>query len=1546
MADIDPIEWKLFDVDLITALNILPVRENHLYLQLNEPGGGEVQIPLDSATSENVLSGTYAEASYRGAVRGGFLIENIDDDEVNAGENEARMRKLTGRGPLALLEDAIVWDDGSSDTVRNFGATSMADVLITLIEEAKDRGGLINLSYDFDAVNDSLGNAWTDADPLSINVGITLLDVMRNIAKTGIDFDCNSDGLGSFVLSAYKNGLGTNKSNTIKFRIGVNCEEVGTLEAGSEIRNVLRVKHASGYTTVKDNTSIAARRRREALMDASYAGNVAAARRFGQADLQNRKDPKSSITIKISDSAGPRAFLDYSLGDTITLDRNGSESAYRIHAMQPSWDGDSFADIQLDLNSTILENEIRMGQDINWLKNEWETAHDANLLDATFWAQLGDSTNDLPVLGMVQVGRLLYLAGAFTQLGGIYCPGVMSYNIDTKVFSPLGTGLSGDIHGGGTYAKAVAYISPYVYFGGNFTAADGVSAASIVRYHTGTGVFSALGSGVNLRVESMCVIGSDLYVGGDFTSAGGISDCSSIAKWTGAGWVALSHGVVSTVYALATDGTNLYGGGRFDGYITTPPTTSPLGKLFKWNGTNFSDMGGGINAAPGHDIYSLMIFDGYLYVGGTTFGTLNGVALDYLGKIDLGSNVASAVGDDGGPNLNVLCLANDGIGIYVGGTFSHIGNIDVNNIAYFDGGSWNALAGGLTVAGPTAMMKIGLTLYVGGNFVLADGKSTKYFAAYIESFQALMTYLDQNDGTFDLARAIHNAPPKTAFVNADELVLYNSVTGLIAKITGANTLATIKTYTDTLYQPLDAELTALAGLTSAANKIPYFTGSGTAALLTLDTDGTLAANSDTRIASQKAVKTYVDAAVTGLLEFKGSTDASANPNYPSALKGDAYVVSIAGKVGGASGKSVDVGDIYLAIADNAGGTEASVGTSWDVLEHNLVGALLSANNLSDVANAGTARTNLGLAIGVNVQAYDLDLQTIAGLSPSNDDFLQFKAGAWANRTIAQVKSDLSLSGSNTGDQTIALTGNVTGSGTGSFATTIAAGVVVNSMIANTTIDLTAKVTGILPSANGGTGVNNAGTITNASNTTITGGGTISLGGFTLTVPATLTVAGLAIANVFTVGQFIDGSADEIQLRIQGHSTQTNALQTWEDSSAHVLAQLAIVAGNGILTLNNNVALQNNDTARLIVSDNRQYTGGGSKVTKIVDISATINGVGTPISGTPLGLNVNIQAAGLQTNTYVLVATNTQATVTQTTGTVANIIGLRSRAGFSHGIATGLTIAAATAFAAGIDTTNSNASTSHSAITNAYEGRFGITGVAGNFTGTDISNLYHVYIENNAPGSLSSLTNQYGLYIESQTSGATLNYAIYTNSGKVSLLGSATIASASGAVWDTIEFRAATATISGSTNITTAGGFNYITINQPTLSAASALTITNAATLYIKNSPAAAGAGPATITNAYAFWVDDGVTRLDGNLDLSGHAGTNIILDTGTGTKLGTGTNQKLGIWNATPIVQPTTAIAAATFVANTSGIVNDTATFDGYTIGQFVRAIRNIGLLA
>lgn len=95
-----------------------------------------------------------------------------------------------------------------------------------------------------------------------------------------------------------------------------------------------------------------------------------------------------------------------------------------------------------------------------------------------------------------------------------------------------------------------------------------------------------------------------------------------------------------------------------------------------------------------------------------------------------------------------------------------------------------------------------------------------------------------------------------------------------------------------------------------------------------------------------------------------------------------------------------------------------------------------------------------------------------GLVTSGDDATTADIASSSNKryvTDAQLTVIGNTSGTNTGDQTIALTGDVTGSGTGSFAATIANNAVTNAKIANSTIDLTAKVTGILPSANGGTG---------------------------------------------------------------------------------------------------------------------------------------------------------------------------------------------------------------------------------------------------------------------------------------------------------------------------------------------------------------------------------------------------------------------------------------------------------------------------------------------
>ena len=58
-----------------------------------------------------------------------------------------------------------------------------------------------------------------------------------------------------------------------------------------------------------------------------------------------------------------------------------------------------------------------------------------------------------------------------------------------------------------------------------------------------------------------------------------------------------------------------------------------------------------------------------------------------------------------------------------------------------------------------------------------------------------------------------------------------------------------------------------------------------------------------------------------------------------------------------------------------------------------------ANNLSDLVSASTARTNLGLAIGTNVQAYDADLATIAGLTPTNNYVITGNGTAWTSAAL-------------------------------------------------------------------------------------------------------------------------------------------------------------------------------------------------------------------------------------------------------------------------------------------------------------------------------------------------------------------------------------------------------------------------------------------------------------------------------------------------------------------------------------------------------------------
>lgn len=72
------------------------------------------------------------------------------------------------------------------------------------------------------------------------------------------------------------------------------------------------------------------------------------------------------------------------------------------------------------------------------------------------------------------------------------------------------------------------------------------------------------------------------------------------------------------------------------------------------------------------------------------------------------------------------------------------------------------------------------------------------------------------------------------------------------------------------------------------------------------------------------------------------------------------------------------------------------------------------------ANAVATQINTNVTDISGKQASDSDLTAIAGLTPSNDDVLQRKSGAWTNRTLAQLKTDLTIASDIVATQLVAI----------------------------------------------------------------------------------------------------------------------------------------------------------------------------------------------------------------------------------------------------------------------------------------------------------------------------------------------------------------------------------------------------------------------------------------------------------------------------------------------------------------------------------------------
>lgn len=351
--------------DPFETVEIVEKYESFLFEDvLSDTGAGHVIVDSDAIDEALLEEDTCWRFLENGVPRGGFLLETVED-VLDDEDPSVRRLKIAGRGFGAMLEWAVVYPfafdvNPNARKERTWIGRSFPDVLHIFVWEAHERGSIPMLDASSwedgttrESTRDSDGQAWGGLIDGETTAGTDLLTLARRWGPLHpFEWHVGAD----MAMHAWKQA-GRNRTEEVVFHPGRSVAKQQVTRVRRGLRNVVLVTDTQGKTIeVTDETSIALWTRREQHVTSEDAINSGTSAAVAYDVLNRAKADQVERVVGVLADEGRRPWVDFGLGDLVSVDYDGTLRPHRCLAIAVGVDKDGKEIVEAVLD-TLLSAE-------------------------------------------------------------------------------------------------------------------------------------------------------------------------------------------------------------------------------------------------------------------------------------------------------------------------------------------------------------------------------------------------------------------------------------------------------------------------------------------------------------------------------------------------------------------------------------------------------------------------------------------------------------------------------------------------------------------------------------------------------------------------------------------------------------------------------------------------------------------------------------------------------------------------------------------------------------------------------------------------------------------------------------------------------------------------------------------------------------------------------------------------------------------------------------------------------------------------------------